>query len=142
MRKVISQGKQVQLEQSRQMQARQDKQVQVRQGSDDVVKLLIDRYGKLDEEIKRLMKLKERLREKLLTLGEGEHKGNEYTVIIVKNKIMVLDPIKVAKILGVKETLKIATISLEKARALLGAQVQKCVKDVREVVKVFVKGNE
>lgn len=103
---------------------------------------IIDDYGRVDEEIKKLTKIKDALREKILNqYGEGEHKGNDYTINISTTQSIVLDPLKVAKTIGVKEALKIASISVEKARALMGAQVDNCVSEVKESVRIIVKKN-
>lgn len=101
---------------------------------------IIDRYGQLDEEIKKLTKLKDALRDKILsTYPQGEHKGQNYTLTIATTQSLVLDPIKVAKELGVKETLMISSVSVEKARALLGAKVDNCTSEIKESSRISVK---
>lgn len=103
---------------------------------------IIDDYGRIDEEIKKLTKIKDALREKILSqYGEGEHAGNEYTINISTTQSIVLDPMKVAKEIGVKEALKIASISVEKARALMGANIEKCISEVKESTRINVKKN-
>lgn len=103
---------------------------------------LIDEYGRIDEEIKKLTKVKDALREKILNqYTEGEHSGQDYTIVISTTQSITLDPMKVAKTIGVKEALKIATISVEKARALMGAQIESCISEVKESVRINVKKN-
>lgn len=103
---------------------------------------LIDDYGRVDEEIKRLTKIKDALREKILNqYGEGEHSGNDYTISIATTQSIVLDPIKVARAIGAKEALKIASISVEKARALMGTKVEECVSEIKESTRITIKKN-
>lgn len=113
---------------------------QVRQQVDN--RNIIDEYGALDAEIKKLTKIKDALREKILNqFGEGEHAGLQYTIQISTTQSIVLDPVKVAKEIGVKEALKIASISVEKARALMGVNVEKCISEVKESTRITVRKN-
>lgn len=100
---------------------------------------LIDDYGRIDEEIKRLTKIKEGLREKILSqLGEGTHSGNEYELSITTTQSITLDPIQVAKTIGAKDALRIASISVEKARAIMSpADIEKCISEVKTGMKII-----
>lgn len=101
---------------------------------------IIDEYCALDAQIKELTKEKERLREELLSYGEGTHLGKDYTIHIAKSEIVTLSPQKVLSKLRNNAFLTVVTVSTEKARAFLSQpDFEDCISSKKETYRIMVK---
>lgn len=64
------------------------------------IKQLVDEYVSLDEEIKRLERKKDRMKEQIIALGEGAHRSNLGSVSVSLSERRTLDQTKLKEQLG------------------------------------------
>jgi len=103
-------------------------------------KSIIDRYGELNEMLKKLQKERDDLRKKILSYyGEGIHKGNNYTINVTKVVSPILSVVGVYKKLGLKKFLSVVSVSLEKVKQYLTSEeIEKLSEGERETFRVNV----
>ena len=78
---------------------------------------LVDEFGKVNEELKRLQDLRNILRNRIIEeLGVGEHKGNEYIINVSEKKEPIINVLRTFKKLGLKNFLKVVSISITNLR--------------------------
>lgn len=73
------------------------------------LKNLIDKFGEIDQKIKKLMEEKEKIKSQL-PQEEGTYFGNKYKLTISYNERVEYDPIKVAKRLK-KDFVKVVSVT-------------------------------
>jgi hypothetical protein len=64
------------------------------------IKILVDDYVSLDEEIKRLEKKRDRMKEQVIALGEGDHRSNLGKVAVTLSQRTLLDQKALKEALG------------------------------------------
>lgn len=58
---------------------------------DSEIRQLVDDYVTLDEEIKKLERKRDRMKEQIIALGEGDHRANVGKVLVVLSQRTLLD---------------------------------------------------
>lgn len=64
------------------------------------IKQLVDGYVTLDEEIKRLERKRDRMKEQIIALGEGAHRANVGSVSVTLSERRTLDSKKLKEDMG------------------------------------------
>lgn len=101
---------------------------------------LVDRFGALSDEIKRLSAERDKIKEQLISLGEGTYMGANYNVTVSKAVSYELDTEKIYQRLGKEKFLEVAKVSVEKLRNYIAeVELQKYITEVRESYRLNYK---
>ena len=116
----------------------EQEQVQVQQ-VDDLIEL-VDKYGKVCEELKKLQEVKEALRHKILVSGKDYIRGREYEVSVTEKKEAVVSPVKALKKLGSRNFLQVVSVSITSLRKFLPQpEIEEIIDEYKVVRQVSVR---
>lgn len=106
----------------------------------EIIQAYIDKYAELTKAIKKLEAEREKLRDILVQLPEGEHKGKKQSILIEKVEQEILDPLTVANYLKKKDFCEIVRVINEKAKEKLSKeQYFSAIKDRKIITRIKVK---